>query len=50
MPGNPTEGTTYSSTVPWPDGSVVNPTNDPQRASLLKMDNRGMCRKCHSNQ
>jgi predicted CXXCH cytochrome family protein len=50
MPGNPTEGTTYSSTVPWPDGSVVNPTNDLQRASMLKMDNRGMCRKCHANQ
>jgi len=38
----------YSSTVPWPDGSVVNPPNDLQRASMLKMDNRGMCRKCHS--
>ena len=40
---------TYSSTVEWPDGGGVytpNPT-DPQRASLLKMDNRGMCRKCH---
>lgn len=38
----------YSSTVPWPGGSTINPTNDTQRASLLKMDNRGMCRKCHS--
>jgi predicted CXXCH cytochrome family protein len=38
----------YSSSVPWPDGSTVNPANDLQRASLLKMDNRGMCRKCHS--
>ena len=41
---------TYSSTVEWPDGGGVytpNPT-DPQRASMLKMDNRGMCRKCHS--
>jgi hypothetical protein len=40
----------YSSTVPWPGGSVT-PTpipGDAQRASLLKMDNRGMCRKCHS--
>jgi hypothetical protein len=41
---------TYSSTVPWPDGSVVNPPNDLQRASMLKMDNRGMCRKCHANE
>ncbi len=40
----------YSSSVPWPDGSTTNPTNDTQRASLLKMDNRGMCRKCHSVQ
>ena len=48
MPGNPTLGTNYSSTVPWPDGSTVNPANDPQRASLLKVDNRGMCRRCHS--
>jgi predicted CXXCH cytochrome family protein len=47
MPGGAT-GTTYSSTVPWPDGSLVNP-NDTQRASMLKMDNRGMCRKCHSS-
>lgn len=36
-----------SSTVPWPDGSTVNPANDTQRASLLKMNNRGMCLKCH---
>jgi predicted CXXCH cytochrome family protein len=44
MPGE------YSSTVPWPGGSTVNPANDLQRASMLKMDNRGMCRKCHANQ
>jgi predicted CXXCH cytochrome family protein len=50
MPGNTTLGTNYSSTVPWPDGSTVNPANDPERASLLKMDNRGMCKKCHSAQ
>jgi predicted CXXCH cytochrome family protein len=37
-----------SSTVPWPDGSTVNPPNDTQRASLLKMNNRGMCLKCHN--
>ncbi len=37
----------YSSTVPWPDGSTVNPANDTQRASLLKVDNRGTCRRCH---
>jgi predicted CXXCH cytochrome family protein len=48
MPGNASAGTDYSSTVPWPDGSTINPATDPQRASLLKMDNRGMCRKCHS--
>jgi hypothetical protein len=47
MPGGAT-GTTYSSTVEWPDGTLVNPT-DVQRASMLKMDNRGMCRKCHSS-
>jgi len=42
MPG------TLSSTVPWPDGSTVNPPNDLQRASLLKMNNRGICLKCHN--
>lgn len=42
MPGE------LSSTVPWPDGSTVNPANDTQRASLLKMDNRGICLKCHN--
>ncbi len=50
MPGNAGAGTNYSSTVPWPDGSIVNPSNDTQRASLLKMDNRGICRKCHAVQ
>jgi predicted CXXCH cytochrome family protein len=49
MPGNPTAGTSYSSTVPWPGGGTTNPTNDTQRASLLKMDNRGMCKKCHGD-
>lgn len=49
MPGNATAGTTFSSSVDWPDGSTSNPT-DPQRASMLKMDNRGMCKKCHSAQ
>jgi hypothetical protein len=50
MPGNPSTGSTYSSTVPWPGGNFT-PTPIPpfnQRASMLKMDNRGMCRKCHS--
>lgn len=37
-----------SSTVPWPDGSTVNPPNDLERASLLKMNNRGICLKCHN--
>ncbi len=37
-----------SSTVEWPDGSTVNPANDLERASLLKMDNRGICLKCHN--
>ncbi len=37
-----------SSSVEWPDGSVVNPPNDLERASLLKMDNRGICLKCHN--
>jgi predicted CXXCH cytochrome family protein len=49
MPGNVTEGTDYSGTVEWPDGTLTNPT-DPERASMLKMDNRGMCKKCHSAQ
>ncbi len=39
----------YSSSVEWPDGSTSNPT-DPTRASMLKMNNRGMCKKCHSAQ
>jgi len=50
MPGG-ASGTTYSSTVPWPGGNVT-PTpipGDAQRASMLKMDNRGMCRKCHTS-
>jgi predicted CXXCH cytochrome family protein len=42
MPGE------YSSTVEWPDGSTTNPTYDLQRASMLKMDNRGICRRCHN--
>ena len=49
MPGG-ASGTTYSSTVPWPGGNLT-PTpipGDAARASMLKMDNRGMCRKCHS--
>ena len=48
MPGKPAAGTNYSATVPWPDGSTVNPANDLQRASLLKVDNRGICRRCHN--
>ena len=39
----------YSSTVEWPGGGTApDVTTDDQRASLLKMDNRGMCRKCHA--
>ena len=54
MPGGAT-GTTYSSTVPWPGGvnptpiPSVTPTPGTERVSLLKMDNRGMCRKCHQD-
>jgi predicted CXXCH cytochrome family protein len=36
----------YSSSVEYPDGSV--PVAPDDRASMLKMNNRGMCRKCHS--
>ncbi|MDO8616384.1 MAG: cytochrome c3 family protein [Dehalococcoidia bacterium] len=54
MPGkpaaSPAPATHYSSRVPWPDGSTINPENDLERASLLKMNNRGMCKKCHSAQ
>lgn len=39
MPG------TYSSTVPWPGGGVG--TTDINNSRLLKMDNRGICIKCH---
>ncbi len=43
MPG------TDSSSVPWPGQTVyAENSNDPQRASLLKMDNRGICLKCHA--
>jgi predicted CXXCH cytochrome family protein len=38
----------YSSTVEWPDGSTINPSYDLERASMLKVDNRGICRRCHS--
>jgi predicted CXXCH cytochrome family protein len=48
MPGDAAAGTTLSSSVEWPGGGQ-NPT-DPMRASMLKMDNRGMCRKCHPDQ
>ena len=48
MPGGAT-GTTYSSTVPWPDGTATSTNaDDPTGARMLKMNNRGMCRKCHS--
>jgi predicted CXXCH cytochrome family protein len=40
MPG------TYSSSVPYPGGATPAPGDE--RAAMLKMDNRGMCRKCHS--
>jgi cytochrome c553 len=36
----------YSSSVEYPDGSA--PVAPDDRASMLKMNNRGMCRKCHS--
>jgi len=44
----------YSSAVPWPGGvnptpiPSVTPTPGTQRTSLLKMDNRGICIKCHA--
>jgi predicted CXXCH cytochrome family protein len=38
----------YSSTVEWPDGGTVNPSYDTERASMLKMDDRGICRRCHN--
>ncbi len=34
---------TYSQNVPFPDGSAGD-------ARMLKMDNRGICRKCHSQE
>ena len=36
----------YSSTVEWPGGGVG--TTDNNNSRLLKMDNRGICLKCHS--
>ena len=44
MPGGAT-GTTYSSTVEWPGGGSG--TTDDNNSRLLKMDNRGICIKCH---
>ena len=35
----------YSSTVPWPGGGSG--TTDDNNSRLLKMDNRGICIKCH---
>jgi predicted CXXCH cytochrome family protein len=35
----------YSSAVPWPGGGVG--TTDNNNSRLLKMDNRGICVKCH---
>jgi len=46
MPGNPVTGTTYSATVPWPGGGSG--TTDTNNSRLLKMDNRGICIKCHT--
>jgi cytochrome c553 len=42
---NSTAGT-YSGAVPNPDGVVVTPAAPNNR--LLKMNNRGMCQKCHN--
>jgi predicted CXXCH cytochrome family protein len=42
---NSTAGT-YSGAVPNPDGVVVTPSAPNNR--LLKMNNRGMCQKCHN--
>jgi hypothetical protein len=36
----------YSSTVEWPGGGVG--TTDSNNSRLLKMDNRGICKKCHA--
>jgi hypothetical protein len=44
--GTPGPGTTYSSTVPWPGGGSG--TTDNNNSRLLKMDNRGICIKCHA--
>ena len=45
---NATMGT-YSSAVAWPDGSAGTPgVTDTNRGSLLKMNNRGVCQKCHN--
>jgi predicted CXXCH cytochrome family protein len=37
----------YSSTVPWPGGGSG--TTDNNNSRLLKMDNRGICIKCHTD-
>ena len=53
MPGGPTPtgtpgpGTTYSSSVPWPGGGSG--TTDTNNSRLLKMNNRGICIKCHTD-
>jgi predicted CXXCH cytochrome family protein len=38
----------YSSTIEYPGGATPAP-GDP-RGAMLKMDNRGICRKCHANE
>lgn len=37
---------TYSSAVEWPGGGVG--TTDDNNSRLLKMNNRGICVKCHT--
>jgi len=45
--GSPAASSGYASTVPWPGatGAPTDPT--PGGGRLLKMDNRGICLKCH---
>jgi predicted CXXCH cytochrome family protein len=38
----------YSGSVPNPDGVVPAATAQPSNNKLLKMNNRGMCQKCHN--
>jgi predicted CXXCH cytochrome family protein len=40
----------YSQNIEYPGGATPAPNDLFERAAMLKMDNRGICRKCHANE